>query len=154
MLDFVFCVRLPLSWQPCEMPLVVFVWQGRFIPWVNRCRWLMFSCSSLFRFWGENLQPPSCHYLVNLTRTPQISWRPWRTICPFWSSKTRRQKRSGTLLFIFLFILQYTLFFPQFMSVLFLGLKMHTACSLFKVPLGCILQMSFCFTLINVGSLS
>lgn len=41
----------------------------------------------------RNLQLQPCHYLVNLTRTPQKLWRPWRTTSPSWSSRTRRQRR-------------------------------------------------------------
>lgn len=41
----------------------------------------------------RNLQLQPCHYLVNLTRTPQKLWRPWRTTSQSWSSRTRRQRR-------------------------------------------------------------
>ncbi len=42
---------------------------------------------------SRSLRPQLCHYLVNLTRTPQKLWRPWRTTSQSWSSRTRRQRR-------------------------------------------------------------
>lgn len=42
---------------------------------------------------ARSLRPLPCHYLVNLTRTPQKLWRPWRTTSPSWSNRTRRQRR-------------------------------------------------------------